>query len=180
MQNYDGALLEYKKAVEIAPQQPGTHYLLGNDYWLLKMWEPAAEQFRLELENDPSNCQARWKLGNILIEQHATPEQALTEIDKAVALCPNLGQARVDRARVLLSLGRPTEAVTDLEAAEKRDRAEPSIHFWLSQAYRALGKTQQAQEELKTFSKLEEEARTATSERARQVIQEKQTAPPPK
>src|SRR5207249_663489 len=33
MKNYDGALLEYKKAVEVAPQQAGTHYHLGNAYW---------------------------------------------------------------------------------------------------------------------------------------------------
>ena len=30
MKNYEGAVLEYKKAVELAPQQAGTHYLLAN------------------------------------------------------------------------------------------------------------------------------------------------------
>ena len=178
MENHDGALLEYKKAVELAPHQPGTHYLLGNDYWALKMWEPALKQFHLELENDPWNCQARWKIGNILEEQQAEPEQALAEIDKALALCPNLMQARVDRARVLLKLERPAEAVAELEIAEKADPAEPSIHFWLAQAYRATGKTQAAQAELKLFSKLEETARTTATERARQFMQEKAAAPP--
>src|SRR5205807_2701356 len=45
MKNYDGALLEYKKAVEVAPQQAGTHYHLGNAYWALNMWDAATEQF---------------------------------------------------------------------------------------------------------------------------------------
>lgn len=178
MENHDGALLEYKKAVELAPHQPGTHYLLGNDYWALKMLEPAIEQFKLELENDPWNCQARWKIGNILVDEHAEPEQALAEIDKALALCPNLMQARVDRARVVLDLDRPAEAVAELEIAEKADPAEPSIHFVLAKAYRALGKTQQAQAEMKLFSKLEESARTSTTERAKQFMQEKAAAPP--
>jgi tetratricopeptide (TPR) repeat protein len=178
MENHDGALLEYKKAVELAPHQPGTHYLLGNDYWALKMWEPAIEQFHLELENDPSNCQARWKMGNIMVEEHAEPEKALAEIDKALTLCPNLMQARVDRARVLLDLDRPAEAVTELDSAEKADPAEPSIHFVLSKAYRALGKTEQAQAELKLFSKLQENGRTSTTDRARQVMQEKEASPP--
>ena len=56
MKNYDGALIEYKKAVEMAPQQAGTHYLLGNAYWSLRMWDAASEQFRAELANDPGNC----------------------------------------------------------------------------------------------------------------------------
>src|SRR3984893_7096293 len=39
MKNYDGALIEYKKAMEMAPDQAGTHYMLGNAYWSLSMWD---------------------------------------------------------------------------------------------------------------------------------------------
>jgi tetratricopeptide (TPR) repeat protein len=35
MKNYQGALAEYKKAVEMAPDRPGTHYRLGNIDWKL-------------------------------------------------------------------------------------------------------------------------------------------------
>src|SRR5205085_12106850 len=65
MKNYDGAIVEFKKAVEIAPQQAGTHYELGNAYWNLGDWNAAAAQFDAELANDPHNCMAQWKLGNI-------------------------------------------------------------------------------------------------------------------
>jgi predicted Zn-dependent protease len=85
--------------------------------------------------------------------------------------------ARVDRARSLVKLDRPAEAVSDLEAAGKADPAEPSTHFLLAQAYRALGKTQEAQAEMKLFSKLEESARAATAERAKQLLQEKEKQP---
>src|SRR5260370_30981370 len=56
MKNYDGALIEYKKAVEIAPQQAGTHYLLGNAYWPLSMWDATVEQFKPQPRTDPGNC----------------------------------------------------------------------------------------------------------------------------
>src|SRR5262249_47310693 len=46
MNNLDGALLEYKKAVELAPERPGTHYHLANAYWPLMMWEPAKKEFQ--------------------------------------------------------------------------------------------------------------------------------------
>lgn len=173
MKNYDGALLEYKKAVAMAPGQAGTHYMLGNAYWSLNMWEPATEQFRAELANDPANCLAQWKIGGMIVEQRGDAAEALSEIQKALDTCPNLTAARLDRARALLKLDRPAEAVKDLEAAEKTDPAETSTHFLLAQAYRALGKTEQAQAEMKLFSRLEEAARAASAERSKQVLQEK-------
>ncbi len=173
MKNYDGALIEYKKAVELAPQKSGTHYLLGNAYWSLSMWDAATEQFHAELTNDPANCLAQWKIGNIVLEQRGNPEEALANVEKALDICPNLVAARVDRGRALMKLDRHAEAVKDLEMAEKSDPAEPSTHFLLAQTYRALGRTEEAQAEMKLFSKLEESARAATAERAKQLLQEK-------
>jgi tetratricopeptide (TPR) repeat protein len=173
MKNYDGALLEYKKAVEVAPQQAGTHYHLGNAYWSLNMWDAATEQFRAKLANDPSNCLAQWKIGNIILEEHGDSAGALAEIQKALDACPDLMSARVDRARALIKLERHSEAVSDLEAAVKADPAESLTHFLLAQAYRALGRTQEAQAEMKVFSKLEESSRAKTAERATELLQEK-------
>ncbi len=178
MKNYDGALIEYKKAVEMAPQKSGTHYLLGNAYWSLSMWDAANEQFRSELVNDPANCLAQWKMGNIVLEQRGNPQEALADVEKALNVCPNLMAARVDRGRALMKLDRHAEAAKDLEAAEKSDPTEASTHFLLAQTYRALGRTQEAQAEMKLFSKLEESARAATAERAKQLLQEKSKEQP--
>ena len=177
MKNYDGALLEYKKAVEVAPLQAGTHYHLGNAYWSLNMWDAATEQFRAELANDPSNCAAQWKIGNIILEQHGDSAQALSEVQKALDACPDLVSARVDRARALIKLERHGEAVKDLEAAVKSDPGEASTHFLLAQAYRALGRTQEAQAQMQVFSKLEESSRAKTAERAKELLQEKSKEP---
>jgi tetratricopeptide (TPR) repeat protein len=177
MKNFDGALVEYKKAVEMAPEQAGTHYALGNAYWSLRMWDAATEQFNAELVNDPANCLAQWKIGNIVLEQHANSEEALAAVEKALDICPTLMQARLDRARALINLERHAEAVKDLESVEKSDPAEPTPHFLLAQAYRAVGRTQEAQAEMQLFSRLEESARAATAERAKQVLQEKSKNP---
>jgi len=177
MKNYDGALLEYKKALEAAPQQAGTHYHLGNAYWSLNMWDAATEEFRAELAIDSSNCLAQWKIGNITLEKHGDSEQALAEVQKALDACPDLMGARVDRARALLKLERPEDAAKDLETAVKADPGEASTHFLLAQAYRSLGRTQEAQAEMKVFSKLEEAARAKTAERAKEVLQEKSKEP---
>jgi len=177
MKNYDGALLEYKKAVELAPQQAGTHYLLGNAYWSLRMWDPATVQFRAELANDASNCDAQWKIANIMLEQRLDPGEALGGIDKALAACPHLTEARVDRGRALLRLDRNPEAVAELQLAEKADPGEAQTHFLLAQALRGAARAQEAQAEMEIFSKLEESARAKTAERAKQVLQEKDKSP---
>ena len=176
MKNYDGAILEYKKAVEMAPRQPGVHYKLGDVYWSLSQWDNAAEQFELEKEIDPQNCMVDWKLGDILLQKSAEPEKALTLVNEALTTCPNLTEARADRGRALLKLHREREAIPELLMAEKANPAEPSNHFLLAQAYRATGQTEEARAEMKSFSDLEQKLRETTAERASEVIKNNQTA----
>jgi predicted Zn-dependent protease len=85
-------------------------------------------------------------------------------------------EARADRGRLLLKLARNEEAIPDLEASEKANPAEPTTHFLLAQAYRAVGRSDEARAEMKTFSELEQKARASTAERAQEVIKNKETA----
>ncbi len=176
MNNYDGAVVELTKAVEMGPRQAGTHYKLGDAYWSMSQWDLAAAQFRAELEVDPGNCMAQEKLGNILLQQSGSAGEALAAVDKALAMCPAMVEGRVDRGRALMSLNRNAEAVKDLEAAVKADPTDARTHFLLAKAYRGAGRAQEAQAEMQAFSKLEERARAATAERAKEVIRNKENA----
>ena len=176
MKNYEGAIVEWKKAVEVAPRQPGVHYKLGDLYWSLSQWDNATAEFEQELAIDPANCMIEWKLGNILLQKGIEPERALARVDKAIAACPTLTEARADRGRLLLKLHRESEAIPELQAAEKANPGEPSTHFLLAQAYRAVGKSGDAQTEMKSFSELEQKARAATAQRAEEVIKNSQSA----
>jgi tetratricopeptide (TPR) repeat protein len=177
MKNFDGALVEYKKAVDLAPNQTGTHYKLGDAYWQLEDWADATEQFQSELANDPGNCNAQWKLGNILLEQHLRPEEALDDVNKALQICPYLTEARPDRATALVRLNRYAEALPDLKTAIKDGPDEPRFHFMLAQAYRGLGRTAEANTEMATFGKLEQNARAAEAKHAEEVMKEKSKVP---
>ena len=176
MNNYDGAVVELKKAAEMAPQRPGTHYKLGDAYLALSQLDSASAEFHAELAVDPANCMARWRIGSVIMLKNGNPEEALADMNQALSACPSLTDARVDRARALIKLNRNAEAAKDLEAAAKADPTEASTHFLLAKTYRALGRTDEAQAEMQTFSKLEESARAATAERAREVIKNKETA----
>jgi tetratricopeptide (TPR) repeat protein len=177
MKNFDGALVEYKKAVDIAPTQSGTHYKLGDAYWQLEDWADASQQFQAELANDPGNCNAQWKLGDILLEQHTRPDEALDDINKALQTCPDLKETIPDRATALIRLNRFEEAVPDLRAAIKSEPNEPRFHFMLAQAYRGLGKTADANAEMELFGKLEQSARAAEAKHAEEVMKQKSKIP---
>jgi len=166
MHNYDLALVEYKKAIDKAPNAPGTHMHMGDAFWNMGKWQSAQAEFRAELANDPNNCIARWKLANAILEANDSSEDAYAELNRAIDRCPALMQARVDRARALVRMGKHSEALPDLLMAEKESPREPTIHFLLAAVYRAQGKSAEAQTEMKTYGELQREASAAVAGQA--------------
>jgi tetratricopeptide (TPR) repeat protein len=166
MHNYDSALVEYKKAVDMAPQMPGTHMHMANAYWLIGKWESAQTEFKAELAVDPNNCAAHWKLANSILEANDSNDDALAQLSQAIERCPALMQARVDRARALIRLGKHAEALPDLQLAVAESPREPTIHFLLSSVYRALGKSAEAQQEMQTYGRLQRQASEAVAGQA--------------
>ena len=169
MHNYDLALVEYKKAIDKAPQTPGTHMHMGDTFWHMGKWQSAQTEFRAELTNDPNNCIARWKLADAILEANDSSDEALSELNRVVERCPTLMQARVDRARALVRLGKHDEALPDLLMAEKESPNEPTIHFLLAAVYRAQGKSAEAQTEMQTYGRLQREASAAVAGQANDV-----------
>lgn len=176
MHNYDLALVEFKKAVDMAPSKPGTHMHMGDAYWSIGKWQSAETEFRAELKNDPYNCIAHWKLANSMLEANDSNEEALAESNKSIDRCPTLMQARVDRARALIRLGRQSDALHDLLLAEKDSPAEPSVHFLLGAVYRSQGKSSEAKQEMLTYGKLQRDASAAVAGQANDANAIKSTA----
>lgn len=173
MKNYDGALLEFNKAVTLAPKQPGTHARLGNVYWMMGKWDSAQEQFRAELTIAPGDCISRWKLADSILQANGSNNEALDSLNRSIEECPKLMQARVDRAKALVKLNRQKDALPDLLMAEKDSPDEPSIHFLLASVYRAEGRMDEAKQELHTYGELQRQASAAVAERANEEIKAK-------
>jgi len=176
MHNYDVALVEYKKAIDLAPQQPGTHMHMANAYWLIGKWESAQTEFKAELANDPNNCTARWKLANAMLEANDSSDDALAQLNQSIDRCPMLMQARVDRARALIRLGKQGDALPDLQMAAKDSPDEPTIHFLLAAVYRSQGKSADAQQEMQTYSRLQREASESVAGQANDASKIKNAA----
>ena len=149
---------------------------MATAFWSIGKWESAETEFKAGLEHDPNNCLAHWKLGNAILEANGDSNEALTHLNKAVAICPDLMQARVDRARALIKNGKHQDALPDLLAAEKESPDEPSIHFLLASVYRAQGNTAAAQEETRTYGRLQRRQSEGVAAQANESLDIKSTA----
>ncbi len=176
MRNYDGALVEFKKAVDLAPQDSGTHLRLANLYWVMGKWTSAQDEFRAELAQAPGDCVARWKLADSMLEAGGANDDILKDLNEVVERCPKLMQARVDRAHVLINLKQEKEALPDLLLAQKVNPDEPTIHFLLASVYRAQGQPEQAKQELHTYAELQKAASAAVAQQANEAITLKSAA----
>src|SRR5437588_681798 len=68
-EHYTDAIYEYLEAIKLAPTQPGLHEELGSVYRNANKMDEAEEAFQRELEIDPHNVLARYKLGVLLMEK---------------------------------------------------------------------------------------------------------------
>jgi tetratricopeptide (TPR) repeat protein len=171
MKNTAGAIAEYKKALEAAPADAGAMEHLANAYWHVGEWTEARDSFAAIVKQDPRNCLAHWKLANSFDELGESAPDALRQVNAAIAICPSLAQARVERARILLRLGRSADALPELLNAEKRAPDEPSIQILLAKVYKALGDSTRAAAANAKFQQLQQAEHAGEEKHAEDVIQ---------
>ena len=170
MQNTPGAIDAYKRALAGAPGDAGALDHLANVYWTTGDWARAREELTALVAKQPGNCAAHWKLANSLDELGEAPGAGMTEVNRALELCPGLPQAHAERARLLLRMKRAKEALPDLEAAERAAPDEPQVQRLYAQAYRAMGDPQRAAAADQRFRELEAAERAAKERHAASVM----------
>jgi tetratricopeptide (TPR) repeat protein len=170
LSNYDAALADYKKVLELAPNRPGIHYRLGRVH-LARARPPlaaadaeanAAREFQAELELDPTNANASYELGQ-LRRKAGDLEGARKLFAQAIQHHPEFAQGLVGLGRVLIAQGLPERALPYLEKAVGLDPRDEVAYFQLAQAHRTLGRLEKAQAAQAEFQRL----------RARRVEQER-------
>jgi tetratricopeptide (TPR) repeat protein len=155
--NYDQAIREYSLALAANPKLQQMHYRIGQLY--LQQGAPdadekAMEQFGLEKLVDPESAVSDLAMAEIYRHQHNL-DQAKPLYEEASRLDPQLVEAKVGLAQVLLDQHQTDAAVRDLTAviAEHPDNAQ--AHYALMLAYRKEGKLPEAAEQMATFKQLQ-------------------------
>ena len=155
------AIAEYQAAIKLAPTQPGLNEELGTEYRALGKVQEADEAFRRELEIDPSNARAKYKLGVLAVERE-DGAKGKELIEEALREKPGMIHADYNLGRAEMLLGNNVEAARLLKRATVAPGSDPDVieqsWYQLGIVYRRLHQMEEAQNAMATFQKLKDEA----------------------
>ena len=166
------AIAEYEAAIKLAPTQPGLHEELGSEYRNANKIPEAEAAFQRELEIDPQNVLARYKLGAIAVEQgdgakgKELMEAAQREKPGLVHMDYNLGRAE-------MLLGNDAAAAGHFEHTVSADTTPEVVEqawYQLGTIYRRQHRMDEARSAMATFQKLKDEEAGKSQERMKKSV----------
>lgn len=140
------AAVEAQKALDVNPQLPLAHFLLGEIALLDSNIDEAVKQFETEQRINPGYAPVYDRLGDayLRVNRLDDAQQALT---KSLSLDMSSTGPFILMGRVLLRRQDARTAIMYLQHAEKMDPANYVTHASLAQAYRMAGQEDEAKRE---------------------------------
>lgn len=153
--DFDVVAEEYaKKAVELDPKLPLAHSLLGEIYLYKSRLPEAIEQFQKELALNPGDAAVYYKLADAY-SRTQNYEEAEKLLQRSIWLESTSTGPYILMGKVLEKKGEAALAVRALQRAIAMDPNNPIPHHLLGLAYRDLGRTEDAERELKLSEQLQ-------------------------
>jgi len=134
-------------------QAPNVHYFRGTLFGFQKERTEAAREYQQELQLSPQHVPAMVELALVQIDDFKPAEAALLA-ERAVALDPKNYRAHYALGRALFETDSLQESAHHLETAKQLAPDSAPIRFALAKAYRALGRTKEAERESAVFLSL--------------------------
>lgn len=164
-ERYNEAFQAFQQMLKDFPNTPYLHYAYGSALESLAQHDEAEAQMRLEIKVAPENALAYARLADIFLKT-GSPEDALSNAEKAVQLDSNAPGAHELLGRALLETGKTEAAIKELEIASRLAPNYPEVHFNLARAYTKARMMTDAERERAIFAQLdaaEETAKTSLS-----------------
>jgi predicted Zn-dependent protease len=140
-------------ALSLDPQLPLANELLGEIALSENKFDEAAAYFEKEKSRNPLEPSTYERLGDAYTRAARYPEARLV-LQQAILLEPNATGPYILLGKVNLKEGDSTAAATFLEKAVRMDPGNPMSHSLLGQAYRAMGRTEEASREMAITQKI--------------------------
>ncbi len=146
------------KAVVLNPQLPLAHLLLGEVALAGERLNEAIAEFEKERSLNPLYGGLYDRLGDAY-SRAGDYQKAQQALERALLLEPYATGPYILLGKVLLRKQDPVSAASYLERAAKMDPANYMTHTFLSQAYRSMGRTEDAAKEAAIAQKLQDTER---------------------
>jgi tetratricopeptide (TPR) repeat protein len=142
------------KALDLDPQLPLAHELLGEIALAQEHLDEAIAELELERTRNPLDGAIYDRLGDAYTRS-GDYQKAQQYLQQALLLEPNVTGPFILLGKVLLKRQDPINALTYLQHAETMDPSNFITHTLLGQAYRALGRAEDATRETDTAQKIQ-------------------------
>jgi tetratricopeptide (TPR) repeat protein len=154
-QEYDPVAEEYaQKAATLDPKLPLVHFLLGELYLYKSRVPESIAEFEKEIALNPAHAATYYKLADAYsrVQKYDEADRLL---QKSIWLDSTSTGPFILRGKILVKKGEFDLAVLALQRAATMDPNNPMTHQLLGQAYRNVGKKDDAERELKLAEKLQ-------------------------
>jgi tetratricopeptide (TPR) repeat protein len=144
-----------RKALALNPNLPQAHFLLGEIALASGKSTDAIAELEKERDLNPLDGAVYERLGDAYIRT-GDFERAQQALDRALLLEPNTNSPFILLGKVLLKQQNPLMAKMYLERALQIDPKNYMAHYLLGQAYRSLGRSDDAAREYKTADEIQQ------------------------
>ncbi len=141
--NWEAAAANFRKGLELAPNDPSLRHRLGTALFQMGDARGAMEQFERALGISPAHARSHFSLG-VLLNDGGRHAEAVERFSNALTHEPGYVQARVQLAGALARSGRPGEAIAHYQQALATDPTLQEAAFGYAMALVRLRRFREA------------------------------------
>jgi tetratricopeptide (TPR) repeat protein len=139
----DQAITEFRKAIEINPNEAKAHSYLGNAYAEKGQTDQASIEYRIAIKIDPNDAVVHGNIG-FGYDRQGKIDQAITEYRRVIEINPNSTEAHFNLGAAYDEKGQTDDAISEYLRVIEINPNDAGAHFNLGFAYDKKGQTDDA------------------------------------
>ena len=155
--HYDDAMLQFQRAIQLAPDMAQAYNNLGLCYYRQRLNHLAIVNYQKAIDlNLKSGHPDAWPYLNLAVTERSLNQRSKAEAHllEAIRLDPNLAIAHFQLGNILLEDGRTDDALSQFQAAARLDPGYAEPHYALARIYRRLGDAAASKREVDTYLRI--------------------------